>query len=424
MVAMRDMDRTNKLSRRGVLAGGGIIAAGSVLAACASNEEENPRGVASPGTDGPTDTVEGAASKTSEELVEGTVSFDGTHQAGVTTPIQAHVNLVGFTFNEGLEAQDVQRLMRVWTTDARMLARGINPTGQLEPEMVLRPANLTFTVGFGPRIFDLVGVEQPDFMQPLPEFSLDQLEDQWGQADVMLQICADDPITLSYATRHMIRSSPTYVKTFWMQTGFAQIAKSGTQRNLFGQLDGSINLREEEDLNNYVWINDGPEWAKDSTVMVTRRIRMDLDEWEMLDRNSRENSIGRTLEEGAPLSGGDEFDDIDMHAVDDLGLPKIDPNSHAARARPADGHPEQVMLRRPYHYDLPPDHPADGQLSNAGQIFICFVADPTTQFVPVQQRLDERDLLNTWITHIGSGIYWIPPGTQDGEYWAQALLEA
>lgn len=64
-----------------------------------------------------------------------------------------------------------------------------------------------------------------------------------------------------------------------------------------------------------------------------------------------------------------------------------------------------------------------GQLSNSGQIFICFQKDPMTQFVPIQQRLDDRDQLNTWITHIGSGVYWVPPGTRSSdEYWAQQLL--
>lgn len=89
---------------------------------------------------------------------------------------------------------------------------------------------------------------------------------------------------------------------------------------------------------------------------------------------------------------------------------------------PAPGHPEQRILRRPYNYDLPPDMSA-GQLSNSGQIFICFQKDPMTQFVPIQQRLDDRDQLNTWITHIGSGVYWVPPGTRSSdEYWAQQLL--
>ena len=42
----------------------------------------------------------------------------------------------------------------------------------------------------------------------------------------------------------------------------------------------------------------------------------------------------------------------------------------------------------------------------------------------VQKRLDENDALNTWITHIGSAVYAIPPGIAPGEYPGQGLLEA
>ena len=55
--------------------------------------------------------------------------------------------------------------------------------------------------------------------------------------------------------------------------------------------------------------------------------------------------------------------------------------------------------------------------------------DPTRQFTPVQARLDEADRLNEWITHIGSAVYWIPPGTSPdgrdrGSYWGAGLFDA
>ena len=95
-----------------------------------------------------------------------------------------------------------------------------------------------------------------------------------------------------------------------------------------------------------------------------------------------------------------------------------------ARATAPKGHPEQKILRRPYNYELPPDG-KDGQLSNIGQIFICYQQDPTKQFEPIQARLDEADLLNEWLTHIGSAMYFCPPGTKgsDGKetWWAESL---
>lgn len=387
--------------RRGFLAGASATAAASALAACA--RADNPAG------QGETDGIDTLA------LKESTVAFDGEHQAGITTPSQANLNLIGFNFVEGVDKSALTRLMRSWTADARRLAAGETPIGSLEPELTQAPANLTFTVGFGPRAVELAGAEQ---VAEIPAFQLDQLEERWGQTDLVLQICADDPLTVSHATRHMVRTSPTYAAPKWMQQGFLHASGTrepgATPRNLFGQLDGSINPRTEEEQQEQVWRDDA------STVMVVRRIRMNMDTWEMLDRPSREESIGRTLETGAPLTGGGEFDDADYEATDEYGLPVIDPASHMARARPAEGSPEQRMLRRSYNYDLPPEE----GLSNSGQVFICFQQDPDQQFTPIQTRLDDLDRLNEWITHIGSAAYWIPPGTSEDTFWAQDWLDA
>ena len=160
--------------------------------------------------------------------------------------------------------------------------------------------------------------------------------------------------------------------------------------------------------------------------MVVRRIRMNVDTWEKLDRSSRENAVGRKLDTGAPLTGEEEFDAADFDAVDDYGLPVIDKNSHMAVAAPPADHPEQRILRRPYNYELAPDG-KDGQLSNIGQVFICYQQDPTKQFEPIQARLDKSDLMNEWLTHIGSAMYFCPPGTLDADgresWWAKSLCE-
>ncbi len=392
-----------RIGRRGFLAGASATAAAGALAACSTGATaDNPAG------QGETDGVATLA------LKESTVDFDGVHQAGVVTPAQTHLNLIGFDLVDGVDRPGLTRLMRSWTEDARRLAGGAAPVGSLEPEMVQAPANLTFTVGFGPRAVELADAGP---LADIPAFSRDRLEERWGQTDLVLQICGDDPLTVSHATRHMVRTSPSYAKPAWMQQGF--LHASGTRRpgqtprNLFGQLDGTVNPATPEEQDEQVWREDG------STVMVVRRIRMDMDEWEMLDRTSREESMGRTLDTGAPLTGGGEFDEPDFTATDHYGLPVIDPASHIARARPAEGHPEQRMLRRAYNYDLPPE--ADGR-SNSGLVFICFQQDPDTQFTPVQRRLDELDRLNTWITHIGSAVYWIPPGTTEDTFWAERFL--
>jgi len=81
--------------------------------------------------------------------------------------------------------------------------------------------------------------------------------------------------------------------------------------------------------------------------------------------------------------------------------------------------PHERFLRRPYSYD---DAPTDGSLSDSGLLFAAFMADPVRQFVPVQQRLADKDLLNLWTTPVGSAVFAILPGARDGELLGERLF--
>ena len=76
-------------------------------------------------------------------------------------------------------------------------------------------------------------------------------------------------------------------------------------------------------------------------------------------------------------------------------------------------------MRRPYNYDESPGPDGDSDL---GQLFCSFQADIAAQFVPMQQRLAVGDLMNQWITPIGSAVFAIPPGCQPGGFIGEGLL--
>ena len=394
------------VSRRVFLAGAGVASSSVALAACSR---------------------EGEGSSEAATLHSATIAFDGAHQSGVATATQANLNLVGFNLKDGVDADGIRNLMQLWTEDARELAAGRNPLSSLEPEMVERPANLTITCGFGERVFDIAASgAKPQWLHDIPDMPREQLSDDWAQTDLVLQICSDDAVVCAWATRHMTRAGMDYVRTAWVQQGFmnayGSIPEGHTPRNLFGQVDGTVNPRSDDEFADQVFTDDG------SSSLVVRRIAMDLDDWERLDRTSREEAVGRRLSDGAPLTGDDEFDAPDLDARDEYGLPVIDMNSHVARAMPPADHPEQKFLRRPYNYNLPPE-PGSEQLSNAGLVFLAYQKDPDVQFTPVLRRLLEADRLNEWTTHIGSAVYWIPPGTAEpgsGEardaFWGETVL--
>lgn len=361
-------------------------------------------------------------------LADSRVEFDGEHQAGISTPEQAFIKLIAFDLKSNRESRDdATRLMRLWTDDARRMCSGLAGLADLEKENLTSTANLTITVGFGRSFLDKLGLgaKAPAWLGDLPEYSRDELSDAWSGGDLCLQICGDDRFTVSHAARFMTKAARSYADVTWIQDGFlharGSVAPGETPRNLFGQLDGTGNPPVEE-FDDLVWISDGPEWLRGGTAMVVRRVAMLLDEWDILDRPSREVVTGRTLDNGAPLTGENEYDEPDLEARDEYGLPVIDPNSHMARAKSAPDNQGERIFRRPFNYDMPPGPDSRGS-SNAGQIFICFQQDPLRQFDPIQKRLDEADRLNEWIVHIGSAVFAIPHGTVDGGYWGRDLLE-
>jgi dye decolorizing peroxidase len=57
-----------------------------------------------------------------------------------------------------------------------------------------------------------------------------------------------------------------------------------------------------------------------------------------------------------------------------------------------------------------------------GLIFAAYQRDIADQFRPIQRDLAEADLMNDWITPIGSAVFAIPPGCQDGGWIGETLL--
>jgi dye decolorizing peroxidase len=341
-----------------------------------------------------------------------TVAFHGPRQAGVAEDPPAHAAFVAFTLAAGTDRRALARMMRLLTDDAARLTRGVPALGDTEAALAVLPARLTVTFGFGPGLYRAAGVRSP--VAELPAFSIDRLERRWSGGDLLLQICADDPLTVAHTQRMLIKDARPFGAVRWVQQGFRRSpgvqAPEHTQRNVMGQLDGTANPRGAE-IDPAVWNPDG------STQLVVRRVRAEMETWDLLAVTDKENASGRRLDSGAPLSGTKEHDEPDFSAVDDIGLPKMPDYSHVTRARVTD--PALKILRRPYNYNGMPNaagHP------DAGLIFAAYQRDIARQYVPIQQRLAERDLMNEWITPIGSAVFAVPPGCAEGGWIGEQVL--
>ncbi|MFW6773374.1 Dyp-type peroxidase [Nocardioides sp. CPCC 205120] len=344
-----------------------------------------------------------------------TVDFHGVHQAGITTPAQAHLSLVGLDLLEGLGTEHLGRMMRLLSDDAARLSSGSGALADTEPELAAEPSRLTVTFGFGPRVLRMLQPAYDPGLVDLPAFSRDELDPAWGQTDVVVQVCSDDPVTLAHARRMLLKDAAPFATTRWVQEGFRRArgteAEGTTMRNLMGQVDGTVNL-PAADHGRLLWSTGAASGFDGGTFLVVRRIAMDMTDWDRTDRVAREFTVGRRLSDGAPLTGSAEHDEPDFAATDATGFPVIDPASHVARMRSADT--DQRFLRRAYNYTTP-----DG---GAGLVFLAFAADVEKQFVPVQQRMDELDLLNEWVTTIGSAVYAVPPACAEGDFVGREML--
>ncbi|GGT09268.1 peroxidase [Planobispora rosea] len=415
------MTAGSRISRRGLLTAGATAAVGTVVtAAAACSPEQAPafRNGTARGQDVSAVTPAEAAGGTAVE------PFHGVHQAGIATPPQTHAAFVGLDLNPGTDREAIARMMRLLSDDAYRLTQGVPALADTEPELAVLPARLTVTFGFGPGLFAAAKIERlrPESVAPLPDFSIDKLQERWNGGDLLLQICADDALTVAHALRMTVKDARAFARVRWIQRGFRRpphVQTPGlTQHNVMGQLDGTVNPRPgTPDFDRAVWISGGPPGMRGGTTLVLRRIRAELETWDAVDRTGREFAVGRRLDTGAPLTGRKEHDEPDFAALTPAGFPVIADQAHIRRAHVAD--PALRIFRRVYNYD--DDLSADGH-ADSGLLFASYQADIARQFTPVQRRLAEADLLNEWTTPIGSAVFAIPPGCAEGGWIGQALL--
>lgn len=366
--------------------------------------------------------------------------FYGPRQGGIDIQPQSFATFIAIDLDEATERETVRRMMRVLTDAAAALTGGRAPVNDQEPELALNPSRLTVTFGFGPRVLETVAPQRaPSWLGPLPAFGIDQLEDRWNDGDLLVQLGCEDSVTLSHAQRVLLKDLRSFGTVRWVQNGFrsvagAEAADPPSMRNLFGQVDGTVDTEVGTDEHEQIVWGEGPDafapWIRNGTSLVLRRIHMNLDTWDEADRPAREDSVGRTLDTGAPLTGTQEHDEPDFDAVTPLGFKVIPDYSHIRRARHPD---DRVRIhRRPYNYDQPVSDAGgfaaagstSGGVSDAGMLFASYQADVAEQFIPIQQRLDDLDMLNVWTVPVGSAVFAIPPGCDEGGFIGDVLFES
>ncbi|MFN8088761.1 MAG: iron uptake transporter deferrochelatase/peroxidase subunit [Mycobacterium sp.] len=384
-------------------------------------------------------------SSTATTGLEKPVPFRGKRQAGIITPAQDRMHFCTFDVTTDSKA-DVVKMLREWTSMAERMtageeavadgAIGLNPyappsdTGEA---LGLPASALTLTIGFGPSFFlkdgkDRFGIadKRPTPLADLPKFPNETMDPAQCGGDIVVQACANDPQVAVHAIRNLARVGFGTVAVRYSQLGFGRTSSTtreqSTPRNLFGFKDGTNNIKAEDTdlLDEQVWVadGDGPSWMTGGTYLVSRRIRMRIENWDRTTLLEQERVIGRQKGSGAPNGLKDEFEELDLDLVTGENTPLIDVDAHVRLA--SHQHLNGIrILRRGYNFTDGTD--GFGHL-DAGLFFIAFVRNPVTQFIPMQTELARNDALNEYITHTGSAVFGCPPGLGQSDYWGSTLL--
>ena len=361
------------------------------------------------------------------EEADQAIPFYGKRQSGITTPIQRQVYFAVLDLaTEDLET--IRGIFKSWTTYIARMMQGelveayksntmLPPTDTGEA-VGMGTERLTITVGVSPTFLDklkLTSKKLPE-LEDLPKFARDQLQEDFTGGDICIQACAEDAQVAFHAVRNLLRKGREHLTLKWSQTGYAAITSQGsTPRNLFGFKDGTANVTSQDDFDRVIWC-DQDNWMKNGTYLIVRRVQMHLETWDRTSLKEQENTFGRHRDSGAPLGAVDEFDPVDLELKDDKGNLVIPEDCHVRLAKEVG----EEIYRRAFSYANGID-PRTGQF-DAGLLFISFQKDPQ-QFIKVQKNLGTKDKLNEYITHVGSGLFAILPGVEEGGYLGQSLFE-
>ncbi len=352
-----------------------------------------------------------------------TVDPWGLHQPGVAAAPSQVTELVALDLLPGVDREALGRLLRLWTGDIEALTAGRGAPGDPAPWLSAANADLTVTVGVGPAACTPTRFGPgPSGFAPVPPMRHDRLEDRWNDGDLLVVVAGREGTTVAHAVRRLVADAKPFARLRWRQVGSWNPTdpqgQPQTGRNLFGQVDGSGNPRPGTPLfDSTVWVKtDG--WAG-GTTLVVRRIRLDLDTWDELTRDEQERSVGRRLTDGAPLSGGEELDDLDLTARAQ-GRLVVPAHAHSRRAHPSMNGGRRIFRKGSnYTQEVATTR---GVAVESGLVFLSYQADLLDQFVPVQQSLDEADQLNEWTTAVGSAVFAVLPGFERGSWLGEQLL--
>ncbi|MFF2809697.1 Dyp-type peroxidase [Streptomyces sp. NPDC058000] len=323
------------------------------------------------------------------------VSPTGRYQAGITLPQPAQPNLLAVVADLG-DAVAIGPLLAELGQSVRTLTAGTDPR-----LLGLPPGDLTVTIGVGPRLVRMADPSLPGAAD-LPRFSREQIAPQARGGDLLIQICASDPLLLPVVAAALLGQAGHRIRERWRQSGRRgpniPVDKGiSAPRNLLGFIDGIVGPHTTAELQRHLWLA-GPAPVGGGTIAVVRRMELDLPRFTALSVADQEAVFGRRRATGVPLSGGTAAWEPNLGAKTPDGRYLVPADAHVRRANP-NVVGVGLMLRRSYSTDAP----------TPGLLFISFQNDIRT-FTNTLARMDDSDALLRFTTTTASATFLILPG--------------
>jgi deferrochelatase/peroxidase EfeB len=415
------------LSRRALLGRSALLAAAAGGIGAVVGAESNDSATAAPAD----------PQAVLDQQLSRAVAFDGAHQAGILTPPPDNATFVALDSiapNGGVLLEALQAI----SARARALCGGdtvgVQEIDDPPPDSgtigaLDSPDSLTVTIAFGAALFDdRYGLAKlrPRRLTPMPAFPIDDIDPTRAGGDILLQVCATHRDTVVHTVRELLREVTGKLAVRWTIDGFRGTQRGPTPqsnpRNLFAFRDGTGNpdTGDAALMNRLIWVqpNAGePAWAVGGTYQVIRTIRMHVEFWDRVGMLEQEEMIGRLRVSGAPLGGTDEFQDP-RYDLDPKGR-RIPLNAHIRLANPrTDTTADQRIVRRGYSFHRGIDPAGD---LDQGLVFVAFNQDIDRQFATIQRRLDSEPMID-YITPVGGGYFFAPPGSSGAADWVGSGL--
>ncbi len=326
-------------------------------------------------------------------------------------------------------------MLKDWTAAARRMTAGQTvgegaygglaeaPPDDTGEALGLKPSRLTLTIGFGPGLFEKLGMadRRPDALVDLPQFPGDNLDKAAAAATCACRRARTIRRSRCTPSATWPGSASARSSVRWSQLGFGKTSsttpEAQTPRNLMGFKDGTRNIAgtETDRLKKFVWVDgadtdDNSAWMDGGSYLVARRIRMHIETWDRTSLQEQEDIFGRDKGEGAPVGKAKERDEPFLKAML--------PDAHVRLAHPDSNH-GATLLRRGYSFTDGTD--GLGRL-DAGLFFLAY-SGTSARASSRCSATSRPDALNEYIQHVGSAVFAVPPGVRDkDDWWGRALF--